>query len=86
MIPQSMLLSCMGGMVGCIEFVKGLSEPVNETDVMLRQFPEHPSQQEHCAFRCGASARAEQPLLAARAGRRGIYKLRIHQISLKSCN
>ena len=36
MIPQSMMLACMGGMVGCIEAVRGFTKPLNETDVMLR--------------------------------------------------
>jgi len=38
MIPQSMMLSCMGGMVGCIDSVRGFT-PLNETDVMLRSPP-----------------------------------------------
>jgi long-chain acyl-CoA synthetase len=38
MIPQSMMLSCMGGMVGCIDSVRGFT-PLNETDVMLSYLP-----------------------------------------------
>jgi hypothetical protein len=42
MIPQSMMLSCMGGMVGCIDGVRGFTKPLNENDVMLRQSPPSP--------------------------------------------